>query len=331
MKDVGQELVDLKREVLESRNQVIRTDNQLKNVALDVRGFDRRFEALEKRTRMTGLGVQVLTALTVAMAAYVAYAARVSSLEHQLTEARAEVGSVRAAGESQAQALRAQMSKLEQTAEKRAHAEAVATEFLSHLDRKRDKEATALLAQLELGDLAPIGRASVEKLVLELRRRSSETSYRTARTLQAAGKGEAAVDELRRALAIDPDGRYAMQSSYLLASQLWDLKRYDEVVPIARKLLASVTDKALADELRFLLATSLAHSAAGKDEALAIIGEAQRTGSRYATVLKNLQTALEQGGEIPASSGGRATPRPARRADVPSNGASAKPPPEPQP
>lgn len=331
MKDASQELVELKKEVLETRNQIIRTDNQLKNVALDVRGFDRRFESLEKRARISGLGAQALTGLAVALAAYAVYAVRTSSLSHQLSAARAEVTAIRATAETQAQDLRLQMSKLEQTMEKGKRAENIAAAFLGQIDKRNDKEAGSLLAQLDVTDLGPLGRTAVEKPATELRRRVSDASYRSARALISAGRAEAAVDELRRSLAIDPEGRYSVPGAYLLATQLWELKRYEEVVPIVRKLQATTPDKALADELRFLLTTSLAHTGK-KDEALALAIEAQRTGSRYATVLKSVQAALEQGGDMPTAASGReSAPRAQRKPDAPAKPTTPEPKPKPKP
>jgi hypothetical protein len=64
--DAGREFAELKREVIESRNQSIKTDNQIKNLSLDVKGFEKRFEILEKRSRFATLGTYGIVAVTVA-------------------------------------------------------------------------------------------------------------------------------------------------------------------------------------------------------------------------------------------------------------------------
>ena len=43
MSDFPKELSELRKEVVESRNQSIKTDNQIKNLALDIKGFEQRF------------------------------------------------------------------------------------------------------------------------------------------------------------------------------------------------------------------------------------------------------------------------------------------------
>ena len=69
MSDAGRDFVELKREIIEARTQAIKTANQMKNVALDVKGFEKRFDVLERRTRIASVGAHAIVALTIGLAA----------------------------------------------------------------------------------------------------------------------------------------------------------------------------------------------------------------------------------------------------------------------
>ena len=64
------EFNELKREVVEARNQSIKTDNQIKNLSLDMKGFETRFDNLEKRARFATIGAYAIVAVTISIAAY---------------------------------------------------------------------------------------------------------------------------------------------------------------------------------------------------------------------------------------------------------------------
>ena len=76
MSEAAANYTELKKEVIETRNQAIKTDNQIKNLVLDVKGFEKRFELWEKRSRFSALGVHILVALAVWAAAHVFYTAK---------------------------------------------------------------------------------------------------------------------------------------------------------------------------------------------------------------------------------------------------------------
>src|SRR6185503_15344979 len=91
MSDASREIVELRREIVEARNQAIKTDNQIKNLSLDVRGFEKRFDALERRTRVTGVGVHAIVAVTIAISAYLVHNVRVGQLGREIAARTAEV------------------------------------------------------------------------------------------------------------------------------------------------------------------------------------------------------------------------------------------------
>ena len=114
MSEVDSELVEVKREVVEARNQAIKTDNQIKNLSLDIRGFEKRFDTLEKRTRMASVAVYVIVALTVALASYFAYSVQLGRLHGQIAAAQEQADAVKQRAAERVEQARAKLAELEQ-------------------------------------------------------------------------------------------------------------------------------------------------------------------------------------------------------------------------
>ena len=307
MKETGQDLVELRREVVETRNQVIRTDNQLKNLVADVKGFDKRFEALEQRAKVVGLGAQVLIALVVGVAAYAVHSVRTAMLKSELTQQLKVNKEDAVALHAQTDKARARAEAIEQDSNRRVAAEKTAIEIMNRMDQHQEKEATDLLETLRYDDLTALERRLLNDTIGELRRRAADVAFRRGRDLLATDRADQGMVELRRSLELDPDGRAAMPARYLLATHLWDLRRFDEVEKMVREMMSKNQDKALHDDLLFLLATSLAEQS-GKDpvkkeEAKKTLKDAIRTGGRYANQLRMVLAALEQDAELPDLSG----------------------------
>jgi hypothetical protein len=307
MKETGQDLVELRREVVETRNQVIRTDNQIKNIAADVRTYDKRFEALDRRARVVGLGSQILVAAVVAIAAYAVHSVRTALLKSDLAQQARALKDESTTLHAQADKARARADTIEQENNRRAVAEKTAVEILNRLDQRQQKEATDLLETLRYDDLTALERRLLNDTVGDLRRRAAQEAFRNGRNLLATDRGDQGMAELKRSLELDPDGHESMPARYLLATHLWDLKHFDEVEQMAREMMSKNQDKALLDDLRFLLATSLAEQSgkdsAKKEEAKKVLRDAIRAGGRYANQLRMVLAAIEQEAELPDLSG----------------------------
>src|SRR5689334_6661597 len=105
MADADRELTELKREVVEARNQTIKTHNQLTNLSLDVKGFEKRFEMLERRTRLASVAAHLVVAVVVAGAAFLITTLRTSSLEGQIDTAKKDAAAVKSSATKEKDAL----------------------------------------------------------------------------------------------------------------------------------------------------------------------------------------------------------------------------------
>lgn len=292
-----QELQELKREVVEARNQAIKTDNQVRNMALDVKGFEKRFDALERRTRIASLGVHAIVALTIAGAAFVVTTVRSSGHTQELAALQADMTAVRAKADKKETELNEQLRAFEELKARGKASREAAAAILNLLDNKKDKEASELLPKVHLDDLSELERKLVSKTFTDLRKRSAEGAYRAGKTLLNAGKEEAAIKEFARSLKLEPQGAFAERARYLQATTLYTLKRYDQASPLLKQLHKHSQDKALLDEVRYLLGLSLARSGK-REEAKVVLKEAASKG-KYQGSARTQLAALEAGTPLP--------------------------------
>ena len=304
MSDAGRELADLKREIVEARNQAIKTDNQVKNLTLDIKGFEKRFDGLEGRVRLSSVGVNLIVAVTIAVAAYVVSTVRIKGYETDLATARAAVKEEHDSALTKGEDMRNKLAELEK--KRRAHEQAsdVATQVLTLLDNKQDKEAGDMLDKLDIEQLTPLERRVAEKRFGDLRHREAETAYRAGRNAVLQYRFDAALPELRRALALEPEGHGAT-GRYLLATALYSVKHYDEAEPLLRELVAKGDDKSLVEECKYYLAAALARLNK-RDESKLMFGQINAGNGRFGSQAKTYMAALEGESDLPTDlPGGR--------------------------
>ncbi|HET6343719.1 MAG TPA: tetratricopeptide repeat protein [Myxococcota bacterium] len=305
MADAGRELGELKREVVEARNQAIKTDNQIKNLTLDIKGFEKRFDGLESRVRLSSVGVNLIVAVTIAIAAYVVSSIRIKHYEGEIGVLQDAVKDEHTSAQSKNEDLHTKLADLEKKRRLHDQASEVASQILTLLDNKQEKEAGDLLDKLDLNQLTSLERKMAEKRFVDVRQHQAEVSYRAGRTAAVANNHpEQAIPELRRSLALDPQGRVAGPARYLLATSLWTLKHYDEAEPLLREL-AKHEDRGVAEEAQYMLATGAARLDK-REEAKAALTQVVSANGRYAASAKAYLNALETGSELPSDlPGGR--------------------------
>lgn len=307
MPDSPIDIGDLKREVVETRNQSIKTGNQVQNLAHDLKSFDTRFGRLEKRTRLVSVGTNVILAAVILGAAHLVHRVRASQLETALENATDAARDAKQQADAAVEKMRRQLEAVTTREKERLAAEKAALLLLDHLDAGRDKQALAVLEHFNLDDAGELAKRLAGERIAEFRRQAASAAYKAARAHLAAGRASAAIEELKHALEIEPDGRHATSARYMLATNLWSQGKWDAAVSVLRDMLARGPEKALAAEARFLLATSLARSGK-RDEAIGLFRELVESG-RYVGSAKAYLAALESGGELPPlTSQKRATP-----------------------
>lgn len=292
MADADRELTELRREIVEARNQAIKTDNQVKNLSLDVKAFEKRFDVLERRTRLASLGAHVLIAVTIIAAAYIVHTIRVRNLTQDLDRSLAAAEESRQAAEQAEASAKAKAASLDQERAKRERSAAVALKLVDLLDKGREKESIDLLDSIDMASLTPLESKMLDRRVGELRAQAAEAAYKAGRNAQAASRWDTAISEFRKSIAVEPDGKVSSAARYYLATQLWTLKRHQDAEPVIREVLKKDNDKTVLEEMRYLLPVSLA-ALGRRDEAKAAFAEVAQRGGKYGSHAREQIAAID--------------------------------------
>jgi tetratricopeptide (TPR) repeat protein len=298
MADLSRDLLELKREVVEARNQAIKTDHLMKNLSLDIKEFEKRFDLLERRTRWVNAAAHILVAGAIVFAAYSIVSVKSRHFNESMAALKADLETERQNAQVRSEELRKHSSQLEKESHQQAQAEEQAIKVLEALDDKQEAKAGTLLEQLESEHLSPLSRRLVDKRLTELRRKIFDSALKEGRAQYTAKQYDNAVTTLRKAVALDGDLKSLIPTQVLLANALWALKRYDEAEPLLRDLLKLDLDKTVNEQTRFLLAATLAHQGR-REAAKTLFEEIMAGGGSYATAAKNYDQALVTGAELP--------------------------------
>lgn len=295
MSEGNPDFSELRREVIEARNQSIKTDNQIKNLSLDVKGFENRFDILERRLRFSQVGVHLVVAVTIAVAAYFVSAARTRSLESELAQATQDANKVQQAAATKSKELDGRLQQIEDEKRNKKEAQQAVVQLLTHLDKKEIDKAIALLDKADLNRLSELERRLAQERVNQFRKSVGEKAYHTARDLLARGRRTDAIKALGQSVKVSPKGRYSDSARYLLGISLREAKRYKEAVQVFDTTRGIEKDKRVLEEIKYWQGYSLAKL--GKNnEAKQIFEALAKEGGRHSSAarsqLADLATAI---------------------------------------
>lgn len=224
-------LDDIRREVIESRNLVIKTDNLLKNLHAELKVVGKRQEDFAKRqwisSAVTYLGFLILC---VAGGIFIS---------------NARVGSVAAdrdKNEKQVAELQGQVDRLKAEAQASAAAEQRAAEVYKQMttltgdDRLRAIDA---LGKLDVSKVSAFAQRALQDRAATLRKEIGAGMYERGMKAYRKSEWSAAAEELSRFLALQPpDGDEATDATYGVAYSLYQQRKHDQALPVLQKYVA---------------------------------------------------------------------------------------------
>jgi tetratricopeptide (TPR) repeat protein len=264
MADPEKELADIRREVIESRNLVIRTDNQLKTLHAEVKALGRKVDEASQRQRFASAAAYALFAL-LAVGAGVA------------------VSSVRAAvGASERERLSKQVAEskealtgLQASMAAASSASAAATQALRMLDEgppgDRPK-AVAALARVDQAHLTPLERSALRDRLEGVRHEVGSAAIAHGQKAIRQGDPQSAVEELTAFLALDPPEPDSLEAAFLLGTALAKSGKPAEAVPLLSRVVERDKRVRYREEAMALLA--LAYEQRGQAQKAAEVARA---------------------------------------------------------
>jgi len=281
------ELGEIRREVIEARNLVIKNDNLLKNLHAELKAVNARQEEFQKRQwRSSAMAYALFTVLAIGGA--VLYAtARTSTAGAERERLEKTVAELSA---------RAEKSLLETRAQEQAQRAAADVYKLMTVPTgdERLKGVDALL-KLDTSRLSMLERAALDDRAQLLRREVGQSAFERGRGAVRRNDMAAAVSELNRFLAMNPDPSDAVEASYLLGTALNGLKKHDQAIPYLARFVAE-DKKAKTREYAMLLLTQSYEVAGQLDKAAETAREAlsEYPAGEFNLALRNRLNALRR-------------------------------------
>lgn len=220
---------ELRREVIESRNLVIKTDNLLKNLHAELKMVSKRQEDFQRRQWLSSaaayglfVGLCAAFAVTYAGAKASASGAVRERLEQQLRTSSAELEQLKRAQGIAAGAQRA--------------AEQVYT-LMTTLEGEERLKGVDELAKLELQRLSTLERQLLSETADRLRREVGQTLLERGKAAYRRSDFPGAVEALTRFLALKPSSGDALDASFFLGVSLYHVRRYEESISALERFI----------------------------------------------------------------------------------------------
>jgi TolA-binding protein len=244
MDEFGDELEEIKREIVESRSLTIKTNNLVNALAADVKSIAKRFQGYERRLTWNSATAYAAFVATVLFAGKVVLDARVDAIRAQTKDTH-----------DLAEKLEKELKTLQQREEGRTRAERRAAEYYGLIAAGKRRE---IIDQYEEVSHLELSRA--ERMVFEaaLERAKNELSliaYQTGLDHVRTARWHEAEQALRESLGEKSDAAHSAEARYQLAVTLRALGRQRDAIPMLIELSESSTDKEVVDDATFLLAS----------------------------------------------------------------------------
>ncbi|HUU03690.1 MAG TPA: hypothetical protein VM425_19800 [Myxococcota bacterium] len=256
---------EIKKEIIESHNLIIKTDNLVKNLASEIKAVQKKQERYERKYIFNSVVAYVIFVVVIFGGLYVAFDAKVGVVRHE-----------KQALEEKLQKAKAEIDGLQNKLSVRARQEKVTERFLRLKKENRPFDALKVAENLDASMLSPVMAHMVERETTDLRRTLAMESLDAGKTLYQKAHLNKALRELDRALQIKPPAELAAKIQQQRAQVLLKLNRNAQAAEAF--LAAAQADPASksADYLLYMAAGTLETS-----------GDVPRALQAYERVLKD--------------------------------------------
>ncbi len=254
MHDADEEMREIKREIVESRGLVIKTNNLTNALAADLKSISKRQIAFERRAIWNSAAANALFVVVVIGVVKVAWDSRVDSVQAETKGAREKVAK-----------LETDLRDASRRSDERVKAEGAAAAFYELVRAERRQEVIDGFDALRK---EPITRAELAYFTDAVDRARSELSIRSyqqgldhART----GRWHEAAVSFEDAIRQKDSASHVPSARLQLARAYRKLSRQRDAVPILTQLSEASPDKEIMDDATMLLAECLVDIQAWND------------------------------------------------------------------
>jgi len=250
--DSNKELGEIRREVIEARNLVIKTDNLLKNLHAEVKAVGSRQEDFQKRQwRSSAMAYALFAVLALGGAIFYASAKTASS------------GSERDRLEKTIADLTSQMDKLKTDSaanEQARHAAAEVYKLMTVPSGDERLKGVDALMKLDTARLSMLEKQALNDRAQLLRKEVGQQALERGKSAVRRNDMGTAVAELSRFVAMNPEQDDLLEASYYLGLSLNALKKHDQAAPYLARFVEGERKAKTREYAMLLLAQSYEQS-----------------------------------------------------------------------
>ena len=246
MDELDEELRDIKREIIESRSLIIKTNNLTNALSADLKTVGKRQQRFEQRAFWNSAAANLLFVVVVTVVVKFAWDARVESVEGDTRHAKGQIAK-----------LDEEIKVLQATQLDRSRAGAAAAGFYELMRGGKKRAIIEAFEEVRKEKLTRAEMAFFRDAVEQARAELSLSAYHEGLEHSRSGRWHEAVLVLEEALRFNPGATHASSAQLNLARGYRRLNRQRDAIPILTKLAEASPDTEVLDDAMFLLAECL--------------------------------------------------------------------------
>ena len=245
----NKELSEIRKEVIEARNLVIKTDSLLKNLHAEVKAIGKRHEDLQKRQWLSsGVAYAIFAALCVAGAVMVS-SARSSNTTAERERLEKTVAELTTQLEKQRTELTAAQGARRQAAE--------VFRLMTTLPGDERLKGVDELAKLDTSKLSQLESDALKDKADQLRREIGDAAFERGKAAFRRNDMKTAIEEISRFMAMNPPEAQRIEASFFLGVAYNMERKHEQAVPLLTRYMEGDRKVKNRDYAMLLLAQSL--------------------------------------------------------------------------
>lgn len=318
-------LDEVRREVIEARNLVIKTDNLLKNLHAELKAVGKRQEDFQKRQWISSAAAYVLFTAMVVVGASLISSSRMATATQEVAALKQSQGEI-------SKQLEKQKADTEASNKVVKSANEVYRMMTSLPGDERLKGIDALI-KLDKARLSPLESQALNDRAELLRKEVGQNAFERGKAAFHRNEMTVATEDFSRFLAMNPPEHDALEASFMLGTAYNQLKKHDKAAPPLARFINENKVGKNRDYAMTMLAQS--YEATGQYEKAAEVareGLGTYPNSQFASMLKarlsTAKRALSAAAPGAAQPGGAMAPplpAPVKSTPAPVPAATAKP------
>ena len=259
MDEFDDELREIKREIIESRGLIIKTNNLTNALSADVKSIAKRQLSYETRLRWNSATAYVVFVIVVFVALKIAWDARIDAVKAETEQTRATVVQ-----------LKKELHEAQQRDEDRARAE---TRGAAIYELIRQQKQSDMIEAFEAIDKTLLSKTELRLFTDAADRARNDLSiaaYQNGLDHARGGRWHEAEQAFEESLRYKDSAAHSSAARYYQADALRHLGRQRDAIPILMQLSEASADKEYLDDANYLLAQCLIDIQAWNDAKTAL-------------------------------------------------------------